>query len=209
MCELSAGGTVVNLKNLADLPAGATFNLTLQLRSTSSASTVSPTLDIKTYHGNGKIVDQALNVPFAITPLTNTNLVVFTTFDLPTSYTSIRAITAGYFGNLLVSFQPKLSTTVNDGSKIVLSMPTGFSPTVNSLGLPLSCRLNGIRYTCIYSINPFVITMTGTNNGFTTGSNVINITTLYQTSNGVYFPSTSGRYLLTLEIINNTSSVSL
>lgn len=57
MCELSAGGSVVSLKNLADVPAGATFNLTIQLRSTSTTSTVSPTLDIKTYHGNGKLVD--------------------------------------------------------------------------------------------------------------------------------------------------------
>ena len=89
---------------------------------------------------------------------------------------------------------------------MVLSMPTGFSPSVNALNLPLSCRLNNIRYVCTYTINPFVITMTGTNNGFTTGNNVINITTLYQTSNGVFFPSSSGRHLLTLEIINNTSS---
>ena len=209
MCELSAGGAVINLKNLADVPAGATFNLTIQLRSTSTTSTVSPTLDIKTHHGNGKIVDQALSVPFATTPLTNTNLTVFNTFDVPTSFTSTRGITAGYFGNLLVSFRPRVSATVSDGSKMVLSMPTGFSPSVNALNLPLSCRLNNIRYVCTYTINPFVITMTGTNNGFTTGTNVINITTLYQTSNGVFFPSSSGRHLLTLEIINNTSSQSL
>jgi hypothetical protein len=128
---------------------------------------------------------------------------------VPTSFTSIRAITAGYFGNLLVSFRPQLSTTVDDGSKIILSMPTGFSPSGNVLSLPLSCRLNNVRYACTYTINPFVITMTGTNNGFTAGTNVINITTLYQSSNGVNFPSSSGRYLLALEIINNTSSQSL
>ena len=105
-CDVSTGGTQVFIKNLADLPAGATFNLTVQLTSTATASTVSPTVSIYTYYGNGNLVDQALNVPFATTPLSNSNLPVLTSFTVPSAFTSVRAITAGYFGHLLVSFQP-------------------------------------------------------------------------------------------------------
>ncbi len=108
-CDLTAGGTQVLIKNLADLPAGATFNLTVQLTSTSTASTVSPTVNIYTYYGNGNLVDQALSVPFATTPLPNTNLAVLTSFTVPSAFTTVRAITAGYFGPLLVSFQPQSS----------------------------------------------------------------------------------------------------
>jgi hypothetical protein len=154
-------------------------------------------------------VDQALNVAFAITPLPNANLTIFNAFSLPSSSVSTRAITAGYFGHLLVSFQPESSGTVVNGSKIVLTMPSGFSPATNSLGLPLSCKLNGVRFACTYTVSPFVVTLTSTNNSFTTSSNVINITTEYQNSNGVYFPATQGRYQLQLEILNKTTGESL
>jgi hypothetical protein len=56
-CQLTQGGTQVYLKNLADVPAGSTFNITLELISTSVAATVSPTVNIQTYWGNGALVD--------------------------------------------------------------------------------------------------------------------------------------------------------
>lgn len=209
-CQVTSGGTQIYLKNLADLPAGSTFNLTVQMRSTATSATVSPTVNIQTYYGNGNLVDQALNIQFASYPLTNTNLTVFTTFSVPSYYTSVRAITAGYFGNLLINFQPKSSGTVINGSRIVLTMPTGFSPAGNNtLGLPLSCLINNVRQSCTYTLNPFTVTLTNTNSAFTTSNNVLNITTLYQNSNGIFFPATADRYLLTLEILNNTSSQSL
>ena len=115
---------MIDIKNLGDVPAGSVFNLFVQLISTETAATVSPTVTIKTYYGNDALVDQAVNVPFATTPLTNTNLVVLTSFSLPETTTSKRAITAGYFGPLLVSFDPVDSSTVINGSKIILTMPT-------------------------------------------------------------------------------------
>lgn len=51
--------------------------------------------------------------------------------------------------------------------------------------------------------------MTGTNSSFSTGTNVINITTEYQNKNGINYPTTQGRYLLQLEIVNSTSSGTL
>lgn len=198
ICELAKAGTVVTIKNLADVPAGATFSINLQLRSTTSTNPVSPTVTIKTYYGNGALVDQAINVPFAIASLPNANMVVFNTFTLPSSSVSTRAITAGYFGHLLVSFQPESSSTVINGSKIILTMPSGFSPATNTAGLPLSCKINAVRFACTYTVSPFVITLLNTNNTFSTGTNVINITTEYQNSNGVYFPITQGRYQLQL-----------
>lgn len=197
-CQMVAGGTVIYLKNLGDLPAGSTFNLTVQMRSTATTSTVSPTVNIQTYYGNGNLVDQAISVHFDSYPLTNTNLTVFSSFTVPPAFTSVRAITAGYYGNLLVSFQPQSAGTVINGSKIVLTMPTGFYPAGNALGLPLSCLLNNVRETCTYSLTPFTITYTGTNSSFTTSTNVLNITTLYQNTNGIFFPPTPGRYQLQL-----------
>jgi hypothetical protein len=144
-CQLTAGGTQIYLKNLNDVPIGATFNLTVQLRSTATSSTVSPTVNIQTYYGNGAQVDQALNVQFVSYPLTNTNLTVFSSFTVPPAFTSVRAITAGYYGNLLVKFQPENSGTVVNGSKIVLTMASGFYPAGNANGLPLSCLLNNVR----------------------------------------------------------------
>lgn len=166
-------------------------------------------MTIKTYYGNGNVVDQAVNVPFSINPLSNTNLDVFTAFTLPSQAISTRSVTAGYFGDLLINFDPDNSATVINGSKIVVRLPTGFQPVTNALGLPISCKLNGVRFSCTYTINPFVITITGTNSSFTTGVNILNITTEYQNTNGIYFPSSPGRYLLDLQIMNNTSSESL
>ncbi len=196
ICEIYSGGTQVYLKNLNNMPAGTTFNLTLQMRSTSTASTVSPTVNIQTYYGSGKPVDQVLNLPFITTPLTNSLMSVMTSFVVPPAFTSVRAVTAGYYGHLLLTFQPQSSGSVVNGSKIIVTMSNGFYPAGNVLGLPLSCILNGIRQVCTYSLSPFTITLTGTNNLFTTASNTINITTLYQNSNGIYYPSSPGRYLL-------------
>lgn len=196
-CQLSTGGTQIYLKNLNDAPAGATFNLTIQMTSTATTSTISPTVTIQTYYGNGALVDQAVNLKFITYPLSNTNMTVLTTFNVPSSFISLRAISSGYFGHLLVYFQPQDSGTVVNGSTIILTMANGFYPAGNALNLPLSCLLNGVRFYCTYTLSPFTITITQTNSSFLTSNNVINITTLYQNSNGIYYPST-GRYLLTL-----------
>jgi hypothetical protein len=168
------------------------------MQSTDTTSTVSPTVNIQTYYGNGALVDQALNVHFTTYPLSNTNLTVFSTFTVPQAFTSVRAITAGYYGNLLVTFTPQDSGSVINGSTIILTMATGFYPSGNVLGLPLSCILNNNnRFSCTYTLNPFTITIVGTNGSFTTSNNILNITTLYQTTNGVTYPG-AGRYLLQL-----------
>ena len=48
------------------------------------------------------------------------------------------------------------------------------------------------------------MTITGTNSQFTAGQNIINITTEYQNSNGIFYPITKGRKYLSLEIVNTT-----
>ena len=191
------------------MPAGATFNLTVQLNSTATTATVSPTVSIYTYYGNGNLVDQALNVPFATTPLSNTNLIVLSNFTVPSFSTSVRAITAGYFGHLLINFQPQDSLTVTNGSRIVLTMANGFYPAGNTAGKPLSCQINGTYFSCDYTLSPFTITLYKTNSSFSFGLNTLNVTTLYQNANGIYYPSTQGRYFNTLEFFNQTNMVSL
>ena len=191
--------------NIGDVPAGTMFKVHLQMVSTSTASTVSPTLTIRTYYGNDALVDEAVDVAFATTPLPNTNLTVFNNFQVPHHITTKRAITAGYFGPLLVTFDPVDSATVINGSKIMITLPSEFRPATNSLGLPLSCIMNNKRFPCTYSINPFVVSVLETNSSFTTSSNLINITTEYQNMNGIYFPATQGRYQLQVEIRNDTT----
>jgi hypothetical protein len=208
-CELTAGGTTVSLKNLGDVPAGSTFSVNLQLISTSTAASVSPTVTIKTYYGNNALVDQAVNVPFATTPLSNTNLTVFSSFSFPSFSTSTRPITAGYFGPLLLVIDPVDTATVVNGSKFIITLSPEFQPATNSLNLPISCILNLKRFACTYTINPFVVTITSTNNSFTTGQNTLNITTEYQNKNGIYFPSSQGRYMLQAEIRNASTDESL
>ena len=85
---------------------------------------MNPTVTVKTYYGNDALVDQAVDVAFATTPLSNENLVVLKDFSLPEFTTSERSLTAGYFGPLLISFDPVDSSTVINGSKIILTMPT-------------------------------------------------------------------------------------
>ena len=121
---MKAGGYIVDIKNIGNVAAGTQFNLFLQMISTETTATVSPTVTIMTYYGNDALVDQAVNVAFATTPLTNTNLTVLTSFSLPEMTTSKRAITAGYFGPLLVSFDPVDSSTVINGTSIILTMPS-------------------------------------------------------------------------------------
>lgn len=68
----------------------------------------------------------------------------------------------------------------------------------------MSCRINGKRFPCTYTLSPFKVTITGTNSQFTAGQNIINITTEYQNSNGIFYPITNGRKYLSLEILNMT-----
>jgi len=209
MCQLTTGGNQIFIKNLNDVPAGATFALTVELISTAVTATVSPTVTIQTYWGSSNMVDQAVNVPFTPTPLTNTNLTVLSTFSIPSASQSTRSITAGYFGPLLVYFNPRYSSTVVDGKQIILTMPSGFYPsTVNGAnGLPLSCIINSIRFPCTYTLSPFTITITNTNSSFLYGNNIINITTEYQIVNGITYPTSQGRYLLRIEIFNTSSII--
>ena len=51
------------------------------------------------------------------------------------------------------------------------------------------------------------MTITGTSSQFTTAQNIINITTEYQNSNGIFYPATKGRKYLALEVISSTSQI--
>ena len=193
-----SGGIQIHLRNLADVPAGATFNLTLELTSVDTTGTVSPTMDVRTFEGAGLEIDQVLNVPFTTTPLTNTNLDVLNTFTVPASYTAPHPVTTNYVGPLLLSFTPSLPSSIINGSAMVLTLPTGFYPNTNTLSLPLSCQINQVNMPCSYTLSPFAVTLTRTENSFNTGNNIINITTMHLNNNGIQHPTTPGKYLMEL-----------
>ena len=73
---------------MADVSSNTKFNIFLQLTSSTTSSTVSPTITIKTYYGNGALVDQAINTPFTTTPLSVTSLTVLTNFNIPSKITT-------------------------------------------------------------------------------------------------------------------------
>jgi hypothetical protein len=143
-----------------------------------TSSTVTPTVTIKTYSSVGNIVDQAINVPFNTTTIANTNLATLTSFTITNPQISPKTkIMKGYFGNLLLNFQPSKVSTISGSSYIVITMTSDFYPYSNIINLPMICLLNNVRLPCTYSLNPFIVTISSVTNNFVISSNLINITT--------------------------------
>ncbi len=156
------------------------------MSTSSSAGTVSPTVNVITYVSGGSKVDQYLNAPFSPASISNTNLQTLSTFDFSKSYEFLKPIRKGYFGDLIVYYDSGLSqSSANSATSLVLTFTPEFYPYSNVLNLPLSCRIfNGgstTRYPCTYTLNPFEVTITGLGSGsLNVGmNNVINITTNY------------------------------
>ena len=55
------------------VPAATTFAVDLQLQSTSTSGTITPTVSITTYYDTDKIVNTIANSGFSGTSFTNTN----------------------------------------------------------------------------------------------------------------------------------------
>jgi hypothetical protein len=80
---------------------------------TSSASaSLAPQVSIYTYNNvnGGSLVDQVINAPFSPASIVNTNLQTMTTLDFSKSYEFLKPIKKGYFGDLIVYYDPGLST---------------------------------------------------------------------------------------------------
>ena len=64
-----------------------------------------------------------------------------------------------------------------------------------------------MRQKCTYSLNPFTVTLHSVANSFTHGSDTtLNITTQFQEHDGIQYPATQGKYLLTAEFQNSGGS---
>ena len=119
-----------------------------------------------------------------------------------------RRPTKGYFGHLLFRFKPRLSASVSDGTYLKFTFTNDFYPYSNTTGMPLICQINSVRYPCTYTLNPFVVTMEDTENGFSTSTeNSINITTQYEDHNGIHYPENQGKYLLEVEVANHNYTI--
>ena len=66
--------------------ATATFSLTVQMTSTNTASSYSPTVSIYTKVANGNLVDIIENSAFSPSSISNTNLKTSTSFSIPQPY---------------------------------------------------------------------------------------------------------------------------
>ena len=92
---------------------GETFTLNVQMTTSSSSGSLSPTVSIYTYNNvnGGSLVDQVLNAAFSPASITNTNLQTLSTFDFSKSYEYLKPIKKGYFGDLILNYDPGLSTS--------------------------------------------------------------------------------------------------
>ena len=177
-CEIWVTENKILLQHLAEMNGGTTFQLDLELTSTSTAGSISPTVSITSYYDTDKIVDTISSSPLSTTTISNTNLETFTTFDIPNPQTVERRPSKGYFGHLLFKFKPRLSSSVGNGDNIIFTFTSEFYPYSNQTNLPMICQINSQRYSCTYSLNPFVVTFYDVDNGFSSSSeNDINITT--------------------------------
>ena len=142
---------------------GETFTLVVQMTTSSSAASLSPSVSIYTYNNvnGGSLVDQVLNAAFSPASITNTNLQTMASFDFSKSYEYLKPIKKGYFGDLILNYDPGLSTS-NALSIItmILTFTSEFYPYSNSLNLPLSCKINNQRFPCSYTLTPFEVTIT-------------------------------------------------
>lgn len=102
------GSNKIYLQKLGTVPLNTLFTISLQLRTTSTSGTISPTVSIITYYSGTNKVDQVLNAAFSApsASLTNTNLQTLTNFNFPDPQKIYRKPTKGYFGHLLLKFQP-------------------------------------------------------------------------------------------------------
>lgn len=120
-------------------------------------------------------------------------------------YSYNQKIKKGYFGDLIINFQPRLSSSITNGYYMIITLTSEFYPYSNALNLPLNCQIGGIRFACTYTLNPFRVTINNITNKYSTSSNIINITTSYLERNGIYHPVNPGRYLLNINILDFTN----
>lgn len=88
---------------------GDTFTLNVQMRS-SLTTAFSPTVTIKTYVNGGAVVDQWVNGAFTPSTISNTNLQTLTSFDLSQGNVYNKQITKGYFGDLIINYDPAIGS---------------------------------------------------------------------------------------------------
>jgi hypothetical protein len=157
--------------------AGNTFTLNVELTTPTTLSSFTPQVSIYTYASTGNLVDNIINSPFTSGAITNTNLKTMTSFSVFSPYTISNTIKNGYFGDLILNYDPLPTSVVSSGYYLTITLTSEFYPYSNQLGLPLSCRINSFRYLCTYTLAPFTVVINNITNKISTGNNVINITT--------------------------------
>lgn len=122
-CEVWAADTKIIISNMKETAVGDTFTLIVQMSTSSAAATLAPTVSIITYVSGGSKVDQVLNAPFTPSSITNTNLQTMTTLDFSKSYEFIKPIKKGYFGDLVLLYDPGMSqASTNTAATMILTL---------------------------------------------------------------------------------------
>lgn len=101
---------------------GNTFSLTVEMSTTYTTASFTPTVSIYTYASTGIMVDRIINSPFTTGAITNTNLNTLTSFNVIQPYKISKTIQKGYFGDLIVTYDPYNSNVVtSSGTYLVLT----------------------------------------------------------------------------------------
>lgn len=114
--------TQIKISNMAATAAGAALTLGVKLTSTSTASTISPTITINTYYTGTTGVDTLSSQAHFSNPISNTNLKTMTTFTVDNPQYVVQRIRKGYFGPLEFYFQITASSTGSSGYYTILTL---------------------------------------------------------------------------------------
>lgn len=191
---------LITISNLGAAAASATFSLSTKLISSSSASSISPTVSIVTYYTGSTSVDILTGQAHTNNPISNTNLVTMSTFTVASPQILPQKLRRNYFGPIEFYFSVTSGSTGSNGYYSIFTFTSDYYPPGNALNLPLSCNINSVRYACTYTLNPLTVTIT---HGYvlSTTNMTLNITTyMLQPINGFYQPVNAGRYLATVEV---------
>ena len=116
------GEDTILIQNLGDVAANTDFTLDIELTTTTTVSSLSPTVSIVAFYDYEEetITDKIDNSPFSPATLSNTNLKTFTSFSVADPQVIERTPEKGYFGPLLINFKPGYSISNSNGYYLII-----------------------------------------------------------------------------------------
>jgi hypothetical protein len=119
---VSTGSNKVVLSLMKQVTTGTTFTLGVKMITTTTSASFTPTVSIYTKVSSGNIVDQVVNRALNSGAITNTNLATLSGFTVNNPFSYSNKIKKGYFGDLILNFQPRLTSSVTNGYYMIITL---------------------------------------------------------------------------------------